>query len=667
MAMSNTRRPSENVLRLRGDLDGRQLSVVLTPGKLTVGSLPANDIVLPVAKVSRHHAVIRVTDERIEVEDLGSTNGTSINGVRVTRGRLGHNDWVQFGPVLLVLEAVAAADTEVAIPLDSADTPDDRSDGRAEVSTDLVRGEVGTGARWLGFASTLCHHLLGAPTPHLREAIFAVADAFGAEAAAMLQWRAEEPASVRALSGPADLVGAWHGQELQKLTHGDEAEITIVRKQGEVPRLLAVWPRPDDRGEALVLAGRDLIGRPAEVLEPVLRLLVGVAARPLSARSTPGLGATDDRVFPERHVVGSAPATRLLYNQIRGLLPGSTPVLVTGETGVGKEHVVRILHASSDRARGPLEVLNCAAIPADLLEAELFGIEAAVATGVSRRDGKFQLADAGMLFFDEVADMAPGLQAKLLRALQEGEVHPVGARQPIRVDVRIVAATNTDIEERMRSGAFRRDLFYRIAGCEIHVPPLRERREDIPGLVQHFLSTFAEEANRSILGVTLRALEVLQAAAWPGNVRELEHEMRRLVSVCPEGGTIESTMIAPRVADGYDADGRPGPDLGLKDRVADLERQLIADAVDRSEGNLAEAARLLGITRNARRASACPTASAVGRAVGAGSSMRPTRASSQRGQSAHRRRSRRGRRYWRWMSVSTAVSPASGTSPARHR
>jgi transcriptional regulator with PAS, ATPase and Fis domain len=221
-----------------------------------------------------------------------------------------------------------------------------------------------------------------------------------------------------------------------------------------------------------------------------------------------------------------------------------------------------------------------------------------VATGVSRRDGKFQLADAGMLFFDEVADMAPGLQAKLLRALQEGEVHPVGARQPVRVDVRIVAATNTDLEERMRAGAFRRDLFFRLAGCEIHVPPLRERREDIPGLVQQFLSTFAEEANRSILGVTLRALEILQAAAWPGNVRELEHEMRRLVSLCPEGGTIESTMISSRVRKGCGAERRVGPSFGLKDRVADLERRLIADAVDCSEGNLAEAARLLGITRN---------------------------------------------------------------------
>jgi len=289
-----------------------------------------------------------------------------------------------------------------------------------------------------------------------------------------------------------------------------------------------------------------------------------------------------------------------LYRHFATLRRGNMPVLVTGETGVGKEHVVRILHASSDRAGGPLQVVNCTAIPADLLEAELFGIEAGVATGVSRRRGKLRLANGGILFLDEIGDMDPALQAKLLRALQEGEVHPLGASSPVTVDVRVVAATNTDLEQRVRDRRFRRDLFYRIAGCEVRVPPLRRRREDIPALAAFFLGRAARDHGKAIRGLSVSALQALQAAAWPGNVRQLQRELTRLVASRPAGGTIESALISPAVLSETVADDSAvtGDGLDLKRRLAALEKRLVERALEQAGGNRSEAARLLGITRN---------------------------------------------------------------------
>jgi two-component system response regulator HydG len=300
-------------------------------------------------------------------------------------------------------------------------------------------------------------------------------------------------------------------------------------------------------------------------------------------------------------VVGRSPAIQGLYRQIRSIVSSRSPALVTGETGVGKEHIVRILHASSDRRRGPLQIVNCAAIPSDLLEAELFGIERGVATGVDRRLGKLRLADKGVLFLDEVGDMDSALQAKLLRALQDGEAHPVGAASPVKVDVRVVAATNVDLESRVRSGDFRKDLYYRIAGCELRVPALRQRREDIPALVDHFLHKAADDSGKSVRGLSVKALADLQKSAWPGNIRQLQREIERLVATCPPGQTIESSMISPSViaenAEELDLRVDGDSDLNLKHNLERLERRVIAHALDRSEGNQSEAARLLGVTR----------------------------------------------------------------------
>jgi transcriptional regulator with PAS, ATPase and Fis domain len=286
-----------------------------------------------------------------------------------------------------------------------------------------------------------------------------------------------------------------------------------------------------------------------------------------------------------------------LYGEMRAVAAGNIPLLLLGETGVGKELLARVLHASSPRRRGPFVAVNCAAIPADLLEAEMFGIGRGVATGVTGRPGQFQLAHGGTLFLDEIADMPLALQAKLLRALQGREIQPVGGA-PVRVDTRVVAATNADLDGKIERGQFRRDLYYRVAGFVLRVPPLRERREDIPGLVQFLLGLFAQETGKSLPGFTGPALRALAAYGWPGNVREMEHEVRRLACLCPDGQPVDVGLISEHLLTSDCAASLPPSTLDLAANMDHLERRLIRAALVRARGKRAVAARLLGVSRN---------------------------------------------------------------------
>ena len=356
-------------------------------------------------------------------------------------------------------------------------------------------------------------------------------------------------------------------------------------------------------------------------------------AQPRRATSTLNGAAGEDAgdpplTFVDGYVAGESAAMWDLYRQLRPVVASDLPILLCGETGVGKEGLARSLHLSSPRSDGPFVAINCAAIPDDLLEAELFGIGAGVATGVSARRGKFELARTGTLFLDEIGQMRSPLQAKLLRALQENEIQPLG-EAPVVLDVRVVAATNTDLERQLASGEMRRDLYYRLAGLVARVPPLRERREDIPALVEHFLRRHAAAAGKAVSGVTRGALESLVARPWAGNVRELEHEVRRLIYRCPGRQPIDSAMLdSPGVArealDAGPAAREPTPpgqspaspvatrapdrsleylDLRATEslHLARVERQVVEEALRRCSGNRSQAARVLGISREALR------------------------------------------------------------------
>jgi DNA-binding NtrC family response regulator len=305
--------------------------------------------------------------------------------------------------------------------------------------------------------------------------------------------------------------------------------------------------------------------------------------------------------FPKGHVPGTAPAMREIYAQIQAVARWDVSVLLVGETGVGKELLAETIHLSSSRAGMPLVAINCAAIPAELLEAELFGIGARVATGVGARRGRFQEAHGGTLFLDEIGEMPPELQPKLLRVLQERLVRPLG-ETPVPVDVRIVAATNVDMPALVDRGRLRRDLYFRLAGLLVRVPPLRRRAEDIPPLVQGMVSRLAAEMGKPVRGVTEGALRILLEEPWPGNVRELESVLRRAVIFCPSGGAIDRPLLdrfRPSPEPPGLGPGEPAPASSLD--LETLERNAIREALARANGNQVQAAKMLGISRHSLR------------------------------------------------------------------
>ncbi len=299
--------------------------------------------------------------------------------------------------------------------------------------------------------------------------------------------------------------------------------------------------------------------------------------------------------FPEGYVVGTTPEMREVYAQLQAVARWDVSVLLAGETGAGKEPLAETIHRSSLRASRPWVAINCAAIPAELLEAELFGIGARVATGVGARRGRFQEADGGTLFLDEIAEMPLDLQSKLLRALQERVIHPLG-EPPLPVDVRVIAATNVEVAALLDSGKLRRDLYFRLAGLLVRVPPLRHRAEDLPLLVKGIVTRIAAEMGKPVRGITRGALTALLSHSWPGNVRELENVLRRAVIFCPSGGAIEQAQL-DRIEPASAPPDAPSPSLNLEA----LERNAIREALARTNGNQVQAAKILGITRHSLR------------------------------------------------------------------
>jgi transcriptional regulator with GAF, ATPase, and Fis domain len=292
----------------------------------------------------------------------------------------------------------------------------------------------------------------------------------------------------------------------------------------------------------------------------------------------------------EAGLVGQAPAFRRVLELARRVAPSDVTVLLRGESGTGKERLARLLHALSPRSSGPFVPLNCAAVPETLLEAELFGIERGVATGVAARPGRFELANGGTLFLDEIGDLTPVLQAKLLRVVQEREVERVGGRQRVRVDVRLVTATNRDLEGMLARGEFRMDLYYRLRVVELTIPPLRQRHGDIPLLAQHFVRLKGRRAGKERLTLSRAALELLLQHDFPGNVRELEN-LLEAASALASGERVEAEDV--RLAMGV---GRVEADLS-SGTLEDVQRMHVLRTLERCEGNRAAAARALGIDR----------------------------------------------------------------------
>jgi two-component system, NtrC family, response regulator AtoC len=294
-------------------------------------------------------------------------------------------------------------------------------------------------------------------------------------------------------------------------------------------------------------------------------------------------------------IVGDGPAMRRLLEVVSRVAPKDIALLIRGETGTGKELIASLVHAQSRRAARPLVRFNCAAIPGELAEAELFGHARGAFTGaVQARRGFFAEADGGTLVLDEVGEFSPSVQAKLLRALQDGEIQPLGAARVDRVDVRVVACTNCDLADKVRTGRFREDLYYRLAVLELLVPPLRDHREDIPALAAEFARRHTERFGMRDVRLLPELLDALQRLDWPGNVRQLENAVARVVALS-NGGEIGLEAFAATSAGC--AEVRPEGTLGLREHVEVVERALIGRAMTAVGGNQSEAARRLGLSR----------------------------------------------------------------------
>jgi two-component system response regulator HydG len=303
----------------------------------------------------------------------------------------------------------------------------------------------------------------------------------------------------------------------------------------------------------------------------------------------------------ENRLIGNAPSFRAALQAIRQAAPTTATVLVTGESGTGKELAARMLHDASVRAQGPFVPVNCAAIPEGILESELFGYERGAFTGaISRKEGRFERANGGTLFLDEVGEMSPSLQVKLLRIIQDGVVERLGGTQPLRADVRLVAATNKDLAAEVKAGRFREDLFYRLNVVAIRLPPLRERREDVPLLASAFVTRIAAKNGKRIGGFTRAAMSRLEEWSWPGNVRELEHAVERAVVLCR--GDVVDVADLPEAIRGAGGNGAPrelseGGSLSipLGTPMEEIERLVIRETLKQTRGDKTLAAQILGI------------------------------------------------------------------------
>jgi two-component system response regulator PilR (NtrC family) len=354
--------------------------------------------------------------------------------------------------------------------------------------------------------------------------------------------------------------------------------------------------------DAMRRGAYDFVTKPFQTAE--LRLLVGRALEKSAiVRENVRLRAKIAEAYPvdPLEILGKSPPMRGIADLVRRVAASRTTILVTGESGTGKERISRAIHTISDRAQGPFLVVNCGALPENLMESELFGHEKGAFTGAAgRHTGLFREADGGTLLLDEIGELPLNLQVKLLRVLQERKIRPVGGTAELPVDVRLIAATNRDLEKEVAAGRFRKDLFYRLNVIPIEVPPLRARKEDVPALIDHFVQRFAEEHGKPVRGLAPEALRALLAYDFPGNVRELENAIERAVTLS-QGPWIALADLPTSVA-GTIAAPAPAllalPDEGcdLDAVVAEVERRLILQALERTGGVRTQAAKLLGVT-----------------------------------------------------------------------
>ena len=605
------------MLQLVARCEGRELWFPIPDAQATLGASRDNDLVIPFPGVSRHHAVLRRRDGRLEVADSGSKNGVRVKGERVSVSSLEPGQQIQLGWASLTLEEVPAPEVELALDFGPAARrpPSERTRATEQVAflgnqapeeaAALFR-EVHRAHERGGFREA--QRLLPDVLRVLGAAYFAVFERDGSKPATVLASAGTPPPGFDAvLRGPVSILAAdttpsplavSAGKALVSLGSASENAFGIAAHFAGVRTEIPRWKQV-----LFVFLATPLLPKTREEVQSTGR----------EERSSQGGGSLR---FPAGMVVGRSPAMTRALEQIRQMVASGLDVLLTGDTGTGKELFARTIHDSGPVAGGPFVAINCAALPVNLLEAELFGVHRGAATGVDARPGRFVQADGGTLLLDEIGELEEALQAKLLRVLQEREVLSLGAPAPRKIRVRIVATTNRDLEQLAQEGAFRADLYYRLRKLELRLPPLRDRLDDIPDLVAAFALRAAKKHGRLVRGVSRQAVDLLCAHDWPGNVRDLETEVERAVLACSNGEPLRSEhfssvrrLVARRVTPTAGSTTVTVPafkppdlsetqDLSLKGASDAAERTAIVRALQLTGGNRSKAADLLGISRN---------------------------------------------------------------------
>jgi len=546
--------------RLSGSIDGNDLDFILREGEHLLGASHDCDYVIDHPTVSRRHAVISVSGDGIEIEDRDSRNGTWVDGRRIRRETVSAGAVLNFGKVRLVLDRVSDLDAVLGLEIDDLGGP--------AVSTDDA-----TARSTVGFRS-----LVTMPLELMPDLLFRLEDG---------QSETEIAQAAAAL-----LFGGLPATEVTVRAADTDGVVFEARRAPSLPsdsrRTLTV------RGATLELIVEIAGTRLAETLEPLFAG-IGSALRIAGARGRTSNAVPSSSSPPRRPDPPTVvPLVNRIYDQAARIARGEVGVLIEGESGTGKEVLARFIHEASPRKEGAFVTLNCAALPRDLLESELFGIDRGVATGVDARPGKFEAADGGILFLDEIGDMNIETQAKILRVLQEGVVFRLGSTVPRPARCRIIAATNRTLATMMAEGSFREDLYYRIAVWTVEMPPLRHRSADIPALAAHFLQRAAHRQGVRVRGISLAALEAMKRYHWPGNIRQLENEMQRVVLFLDDNGILDSNRLNPEIVSPRSRQTGGA----LEERLERLEKAEILAEFQRCEGNASEVARVLGIGRS---------------------------------------------------------------------
>ncbi|WP_421617032.1 sigma-54-dependent transcriptional regulator [Brevibacillus sp. TJ4] len=392
---------------------------------------------------------------------------------------------------------------------------------------------------------------------------------------------------------------------------GMETLRRMNRIEGKKPKvvMMTAYGSASDVMEAMKLGAFDYVQKPFDLIQ--VKQVVAKALQHAQSEQGEQEGATPkaaDTAEEGSGLVGLSPAMQEVYKLVGKVSMSKATVLIQGESGTGKELIAKAIHANSPRAQKPLVAVNCGAIPENLLESELFGYERGAFTGaVGRKQGMFELADGGTLFLDEVGELSLALQVKLLRVLQERTLVRLGGVEAIPVDVRLIAATNRDLRERIRQGLFREDLYYRLHVVPIQMPPLRERKEDIPLLINHFLAKYGRETGKEGLYLSRAAHDMLMAYDWPGNVRQLEHAIERAVIMTNIAAIQPEHIQLPghaSPAEGSSRQSQHGHAISyegrtMRDILQEVEREVIARALKNERGNKLQTAKKLGISRRA--------------------------------------------------------------------